>query len=161
MIVLAIDPGPEKSGVVAWDGAKVWFAEVVPNGYFFGEAGFNLHFEEGFSMQPAEIVFEKVVSYGMAVGADVFETVFWTGRIYEHARRCGFEESRLFRTDRGAVKSHLCQSRRAKDSNIWQALVDRFGPPGTKKAPGVLYGVTSHARAAVALAVTHYDTRHP
>ncbi len=45
----------------------------------------------------------------------------------------------------------LCNTTRAKDSNVWQALVDIYGAPGTKKNPGGTYGVRSHARAAMAV----------
>lgn len=59
------------------------------------------------------------------------------------------------------MKLHLCSDMRAKDSNIWQALLDRFGGKsaavGLKKTPGPLYGITSHARAALALAITDHD----
>lgn len=40
-----------------------------------------------------------------------------------------------------------------------QALIDRFGAPSTKKAPGLLYGVSSHMWAALALAVCAHDRR--
>jgi len=60
--------------------------------------------------------------------------------------------SLVFRRD---VKMHLCGSARAKDANIRQALLDRLGPVGTKKAPGPLYGVKSHIWAALAVAVTY------
>ncbi len=63
------------------------------------------------------------------------------------------------------VKLHLCGNARAKDTNIRQALIDRFGgiegkskAVGTKKAPGPLYGCKSHMWAALAVAVTWWDT---
>jgi hypothetical protein len=62
----------------------------------------------------------------------------------------------VFRRD---VKLHLCGSARAKDPNIRQALLDRFGPVGTKKAPGPLYGVKSHIWSALAVAVTASETK--
>ena len=65
------------------------------------------------------------------------------------------EVRRVFRM---AVKMHLCHSAKAKDANIRQALIDRLGPPGTKKAPGPTYGVTSHAWPALAIAVTVADS---
>jgi hypothetical protein len=35
-------------------------------------------------------------------------------------------------------KMNICHSMRAKDSNIRQALIDRFGVVGTKKNPRVV-----------------------
>jgi hypothetical protein len=60
------------------------------------------------------------------------------------------------------VKMHLCGNTRAKDGNIRQALLDRFGPGkaiacGTKKQPGPLYGVSKDVWQALALAVTWSD----
>ena len=42
----------------------------------------------------------------------------------------------VIRVKRSAVKLHQCGSNRAKDANVRQALIDKMGPPGTKKAPG-------------------------
>ena len=52
---------------------------------------------------------------------------------------------------------NLCYDSRAKDGNIRQALIDRFGPVGTKKAPGWFYGVSKDVWAAVAVGVTWAD----
>jgi hypothetical protein len=105
------------------------------------------------------LAIERVASYGMAVGKEVFETCEWVGRFDEawHATS-GRNASLIYRRD---VKLHLCQSARAKDANIRQALIDRFGAPGTKKAPGVTYGIKSHLWAAFALAVFAHDTLNP
>jgi hypothetical protein len=52
----------------------------------------------------------------------------------------------------------------AKDANIRQALIDRFGGSkeaaiGTIKRQGPLYGVKGHEFAALAVAVTWIETR--
>jgi hypothetical protein len=99
---------------------------------------------------------------GMAVGADVFETVYWSGIF---ARTIGLEV--VSRIPRHKVKMHLCGSMRAGNSNIITALVDRFDPlreygkygKGTKKRPGPLFGMKSHLYSALALAVTFWDQR--
>lgn len=105
-----------------------------------------------------ELVIEMVASYGMPVGAEVFETVYWIGRFAEAYRG---NAERIFRRD---VKLHLCKSPKANDATIRQALIDRFGPGkekaiGSKKAPGPLYGVKADVWAALALAVTYYDKK--
>ncbi len=41
--------------------------------------------------------------------------------------------------------------------NIRQALIDRFGPPGKKKAPGATYGLSGDMWSALAVAVTFTD----
>ena len=51
------------------------------------------------------------------------------------------------------AKMHLCNSPRAKDANVSQALKDKLGEVGTAKAPGPLYGIAKHAWAALAVGV--------
>jgi hypothetical protein len=105
------------------------------------------------------LAIEMVASYGMPVGREVFETCVWIGRFQESwrdgLRRVPEDVRLIYRRD---VKLHLCGNSRAKDANIRQALIDKLGPVGTKAAPGPLYGVKSHAWAAVAVAVTAFDT---
>ena len=86
--------------------------------------------------QPRHVVIEAIASYGMAVGAEVFETCIWIGRFYEALSQYS-EPARVYRKD---VKMNLCGQTRAKDSNIIQALKDRFGDKGTKSKPGWFYG---------------------
>ena len=100
---------------------------------------------------------EMIRSYGMAVGAEVFETCVWIGRFIE-ASGCA-----LAPIYRGDVKLHHCRSSRAKDTNVRQALVDRFAPgqpnhgKGTKADPGWFHGFHSDVWAAYALAVLVAD----
>jgi hypothetical protein len=102
---------------------------------------------------------EMVACYGMPVGSTTFETVLWIGRFW--AACLGTERAwhLVYRKD---VKIALCNSMKAKDANIRQALLDMYEPSGggkvpqvgTKNAPGPLYGVKSHAWSALAIAIT-------
>lgn len=76
-----------------------------------------------------EIIIEKIASYGMAVGQTIFDTCIWIGKF---AQASGLKEEYILRKDE---KMNLCHSMKAKDSNIRQALIDRFGEVGTKKNP--------------------------
>lgn len=103
---------------------------------------------------------ESVASYGMAVGAEVFETCVWTGRFIE--RFAGDSDGDVVRVYRTDVKLHLCHARNAKDANVRQALIDRYGPSkeiaiGRKATPGPLHGISGHAWAALGVAVTAAD----
>lgn len=73
-----------------------------------------------------------IASYGMPVGKEVFETCLWIGRFTELAILQGIDVEYIYRKEE---KMNLCQSMKAKDSNIRQALIDRFGVVGTKKSP--------------------------
>lgn len=98
---------------------------------------------------------EMIASYGMAVGASVFDTCVWIGRFKEalEVETC-LESKFIYRKDE---KMNLCGSMKAKDSNIRQALIDRFGEVGTKKNPGWFYGFKKDVWAAYAVCVTYHD----
>jgi hypothetical protein len=150
--VLAIDPGSEHSAWVLWDGAVVMSHGKANNAdvkQMLDARWFPL----------LTVVIEQVASYGMAVGAEVFETVWWAGRFHEAAIASeAYDAERMYRRD---VKLHLCGSMKAKDSNIRQALIDRFGGKekaiGKKASQGPLYGLKADEWAALALAVTWFD----
>ena len=150
-MILAIDPGNVQSAYVVID-AKYKPVEfgILPNVELMGRLA---------GMKEDWAVIEMVASYGMAVGAEVFETVFWIGRFYEMALRYVTPDYaiRLYRQDE---KMNLCYSMKAKDSNIRQALIDRFGVVGKKKSPGWFYGFKADIWAAYAVAVTFLDMRN-
>ena len=148
MKILAIDPGNLESGFVVWDGQKIIEFGKWDNKELLSCLNQN-------RIEHNICCIEMVASYGMPVGATVFETCVWIGRFYQCACFC-HDVHLVFRKD---VKIHLCGQTRAKDSNIIQALKDRFGEKGTKKAPGLTYGLSKDVWQAFALAVTYYDTR--
>jgi hypothetical protein len=138
-MILAIDPGTVQSGWCLFGDNCVLESGVEPNANVLQRARrFNF-----------DLAIEMVASYGMPVGREVFETVRWIGR-FQQAFYAPEKVQLVYRRD---VKLHLCGSMRAKDPHVWQALIDKLGPVGTKKNPGPLYGVKSHARSAVAVAV--------
>jgi hypothetical protein len=61
------------------------------------------------------------------------------------------------------VKLHLCHYSRAKEGNIRQALIDRFGGQAVLKsaAPGPPYGISGDVWAALALGMTWVDLMAP
>lgn len=147
MIILACDPGPEKSSFVWFDSESRRVTSAMD--YSNVQAYDRLSQFEEYDI----FVIEKVACMGMAVGAEVFETVFWTGIFCERARPKTYH-----RIKRGEIKMHLCGSMRAKDANIRQALIDKLGPQGTKKNPGPTYGISKHLWSALAVAVTYAET---
>lgn len=152
--LLAIDPGPVESAYVLWDGERIERHQKAENALLCDAIMTQC-------VDADKMVIEKIASYGMAVGEEVFETVFWSGRF---AQAFYAKLRPVFRVTRGAVKMHLCQSMRAKDANIRQALLDRFGGKeravGKKASPGPLYGVSGDEWAALAVAVTWWDQNH-
>ena len=143
MRIFAIDPGTVESGwcVYDTDRKRVQQCGINPNREIL----------EAIKRGGAELLaIEMVASYGMPVGREVFETVWWIGRFTQAWREP--EAVRLvYRRD---VKMWLCNDTRAKDGNIRQALIDKLGPQGLKKTPGPTYGIKSHMWGALAVAVT-------
>lgn len=155
MELIAIDPGPEKSAVVRYDG-DIQSKAILSNGDMLLLLEGNVMLFEGKVMAADSLAIEMVASYGMAVGRTVFETCVWIGRFIE---AWGGPWKYVYRKD---VKIHLCNSMRAKDSNVRQALMDRYGSTrqkaiGIKKRPGPLYGFSKDMWSALAIAVTAHE----
>ena len=153
--ILAIDPGPEQSAVLEYDTLTRTPVEWVKHSNdwildLLDASGAN------------ELAIEMVASYGMAVGAEVFQTCVWVGRFTERWLEVDRPVPRMvFRKE---VKMHLCGSMRAKDANVRQALIDRYGPGkdkaiGRKATPGPLYGMAGDCWSALAVAITAHETR--
>lgn len=157
MRVLAIDPGNTESGWVLLDADSRRPIAFDKTDNYDLRAGILTRHPD---LVADQIVIEMVASYGMAVGADVFETCVWIGRFAE-AARVHIGDAALVK--RHPVKLHHCHSAKAKDSNIRQALVDRFAPgapnygKGTKAEPGWFYGFRADVWQAYALAVYAAD----
>lgn len=151
--ILAIDPGTTRSAWCVVSGPNLLSFGIVPNEYLLDKL--RARSPEGAFWEVSsatEVVIEKVESFGMAVGAEVFETVYWAGRFAEAASPLP-----VARIGRKAVKLHLCGSSRAKDPNIRAALIDRFGGPAAIKRGGQLHGVAKDVWAALAVGVTWLD----
>lgn len=148
---MAVDPGTTQSALVIYDQST---GDVL---------GYELHnnpaIEYSISCRPdSPLVIEMIGHYGtgMAVGKTVFHTCLWIGRFWKAHGQCDFML-------RKKVATHMCGSARAKDSNILQAISDRYGggdrraAVGTKKAPGPLYGFRKDLWQALALAIAYSE----
>lgn len=154
MRILAVDPGNVESAYVLLDGLT-----IVEKGKVFNQEMLAIVTEHGRRLSGAglvdELVVEMIASYGMAVGREVFETVFWIGRFCQAWSEGPRKFYRMYRKD---VKMHLCYSMRAKDGNVRMALIDKLGAQGTKKCPGPTYGVSADIWAALGVGVTWQET---
>lgn len=148
--LLAIDPGNVYSAWILYDMDTNSIIACAKE-----ENHSVLHKIRNFELTADHLAIEMVASYGMAVGETVFETCVWIGRFIEAWLLTG--HSAFTKVYRREVKMYICGSMRAKDANIRQALLDRFGAPGTKKNPGPTYGITADIWQALALAVTYVE----
>lgn len=139
---IVIEPGPVPSEIVVLDKGKIDNHDLLVKCREWGQQG-----------EKIEAAIEMIASYGMAVGKETFETVFWIGRFWEAMP--AVLKHKVYRQEE---KLHLCHTVRAKDANIRQALIDRYGKPGTKNHPGITYGISKDIWAALAVAVTYMET---
>jgi hypothetical protein len=146
--ILSIDPGNEQSAYVILDEKlkPLQFGKINNDQLLSIIKEFYFLVDDYFAI-------EMVSCYGMAVGKTVFETVFWIGRFWE-ACQCE-NKIKIYRKD---VKMNLCGSMKAKDANIRQALMNRFGEVGTIKNKGYFYGFKSDLWSAFAIGITFFDT---
>lgn len=156
--LLAIDPGPVYSGVALIDTEtmKPILVGKVEN----REMLVNLQIPK--RKQELSVVIEMVSHYGtgMPAGESVFDTCVWIGRYLEYFYSKGIATDTIKRKE---VKLHLCGCVTAKDSNVIQALIDRFAKDtpnygkGRKKQPGWFYGFKADVWQAYALGIAYLD----
>jgi len=167
--ILAIDPGNIESAFVIIDAetlrplhfGKMENEAVLQRSAYFVGLLYQLAIAnaEPFS---CELAIEMIASYGMPVGAEVFDTCVWIG---EFKRAFSYNQlitgcALVYRREE---KLTICGSPKANDANIRQALVDRFakGRPnngkGTKKNPGWFYQFRADIWQAYAVAVTYAE----
>jgi hypothetical protein len=135
MVILAIDPGTEKSAFVYYDTVD----EIILRKGIVTNREMLLCVKAG---KDDHLVVEMIASYGMSVGASIFTTCVWIGRFIEASPN---NHSLVYRRDE---KIFLCGSMKAKDTNIRQALIDLLGKEKTK-------GCVKDIWAALAVAVTY------
>lgn len=174
MIIIGIDPGPEKSGFceIHLRDASIWQAGTLKN----QEIRDKLLSER----RIIDVALEMPASYGMAVGATILDTCVEIGR-YLQCCQSPFKTALLFRK---TIASTLCGQAKAKGPFIRQCIIDMYGEGaiGGKKCtkckgkgwfgagrlectqcngagwdvpPGPLYNVTTHAWDALAVAIAY------
>ncbi len=167
MIILAVDPGTTQSAYVTYDSTLTSLTDQREKRHI---RGFGIYPNDDIvtlvgTASADCLVIEMIASYGMPVGKSVFETCVWIGRIVQ--RFTDRQKKPFHYMYRKDVKMHLCHTNRAKDSNIRQAILDKYPATGGGKTPqigtkaqrGPLYGVSKDVWAALAVAITFSETK--
>lgn len=164
MIILGLDPGNRVSHLVGFDAdrqeVRQGWVMSLPNDEMLGRLA---RWGGG-----ANLVIERIATYGMRVGFEVLDTCWWSGRFYE-AWAMGRREMML----RATVKTHLCGKATAKDANVRGALIERWGgyelavrrctgkAKGRKNwQTGPLHGLIADQWQALAVAVAWADVHY-
>lgn len=155
MIILAIDPGPKESAYVIYQterevdgGGVILHHGYKPNLDVLATLLYDFNQEAG----RQDVVIEWIEGYGLRVGQSVFDTCRWVGRFEQAAGGAHL-------IGRKAISLQVCNSVQAGDKFIRQALIAKFGDPGTKKSPGPTYGISGDEWSALACAVTFAETQ--
>lgn len=164
-LLLAIDPGTEVSGAVIVSLLReppkvLWSAGEINNHELLEICRWRAVNAGQETIVVDALAIEMPEGRGSVAGQSTFETCYWCGRYME---AWGSNEVTSKRIYRRLVKTELTGQQNSKDSNINQAVRDRYEPTGggatpevgTKAKPGPLYGVKKHAWAALALAITY------
>ena len=144
MKILAVDPGNEMSAYVILDDSFI----IHGKGLVDNEELLKIAEEKEYD----KLAIEMIASYGMPVGREIFETCVFIGRLREKSAK---PYKYIYRKDE---KMNICHTMKAKDSNIRQALIDRFGEVGTKNNKGYFYGFKKDMWSAFAVGITYIDT---
>lgn len=164
-VLLAIDPGNEQSAYVFVDidtHMPLWFAKKNNAEAMQDILDYIRESRQtGFADIKAAAI-EMVASYGMAVGASVFQTCVQIGRFAERLEQIGCHIDYIYRKDE---KMRICGQMKAKDSNIRQALIDKYAKfdfkngKGTKENPDWFYGFRADVWQSYAVGITWIDMR--
>jgi len=120
MLILGIDPGPQRSAAVliASGNFGVAVAEVFDNENLIGHVK---------RVAWDGVAVESIQSYGMAVGREVFDTCYMIGRIQQACKDRGLSCSLYPRPE---YTRRICGTGKINDSILRQALELRFGGYG-------------------------------
>lgn len=154
--IFAIDPGNEESAYVLMEVDTLYpvtFGKVY-NEFILDILEKKIQLNEG---DYIHFAIEMIGHYGtgMPAGKTVFDTCVWIG-MFRYCIMTQFNRvpTYIMRKDE---KINLCGNMKAKDSNIRQALIDRFGVVGTKKNKGWFYGFKADIWQAYAVGITYHD----
>lgn len=157
MRILAIDPGTTESGYAVMDENYRPLEHGKVTNTMLAEKLRGREWKHTLDT----VVIERVASYGMPVGREVFETCEIIGyfralcEVYH-----GIQPKYVYRRDE---KITICGSPKANDATIRHALIDRFAKhdfrtgKGTKKNPDTFYGVSADVWSSIAIGTTWLD----
>jgi len=148
VVIFGIDPGQHQSGWVLYAADGYGKQSVLDSGVADNHE--LLRWVQHGQRADVLAIETMQANYAATVGASVIGTLIWVGRF----RQAWRDPEAVQLIARQAVKQHVCGNVKAKDSGVRQAMIDRLGPVGTKKAPGPCYGLATHAWQALAVAVT-------
>ena len=147
MKLIAIDPGSSKSGYVLMEDNLTILAKGKIDNKELVQFLQNVLWDE--------MAIEVPKPRGGKMWRQLVETAVWIGRFIECTKKP------FHPVDRKDVKMHICNSVKAKDGDIRQALIKRWGGKekaiGLKATPGPLYGMAADMWQALGVGITYLE----
>lgn len=143
-MIYGIDPGPQESSYVRIDGERPVEWGTVRNVAL-------LEVSQDWTRNSV-VAIEQYTPWS-TLSHPVMHTLHWIGR-FEQA---WFRHFSVKLIQRDVIKRHLLGKNSGNDSKIRQEMIVRYGEPGTKKSPGILYGITGDQWQALAVAVVYIE----
>jgi hypothetical protein len=140
MKILAIDPGTHASGYVLYDD------KVVTSGVMDNHDLLKIVLDD----KSDALAIEGFRARGNVIDNNCVQTIRWEGRFVQ-AWGCPEDVMLVARSD---VKKFLGLPGSSDDAKVNAGLRRLLGEKGTKASPGPLFGISSHAWAALGVAVT-------
>jgi len=154
--IVAIDPGPQESAWVQYD-----IRGGIPSREFGKQPNAEVRELVRSLDNTHRLVVEMVAYYGTgrAVGRTVFDTCVWIGRFLEAWDSThGTPGATMLRK---TVVTHACGTPAVGDSNVRQAMIDRWEPDLEPRCrpKGVLKDMKADMFQALALAAAYAELR--
>lgn len=147
--IIGVDPGPETSGVVVYRAGGA--PQVIEAHAKLDWPGVRQLLNQ-YPQWSSTFVCERV-SAGAVSGKHILQTAEVCGRFMEYAEARQLSHYLLYR--REVLHALGVGGGASKDALVRQVVLELHphvnGPVGTKKKPGPLYGVSSHAWQALGL----------
>lgn len=152
MMIFAIDPGSTQSAYCMMNGdALPLHFDKVPNAEL-------VSLIRTYSKSLTAVIIERVASYGMPVGREIFDTCEWIGRYTQVADDLNLPVEYILRQEE---KLFICKSPKANDATIRKALIDRFAThdfktgKGNSRSPDFFYGFKADEWMAFATGIVY------
>ena len=136
--ILAFDPGSKQTAYCLFENGRILDKGIELN---------DLVKSRVITAHNFDLFAIEFINYGMNVGREIFETVYWCGRWAEHVD--AILKKPVKRIARQKIKTLLTGKPTCNDSIVRAALMQKYG--GTKKGES-LHGVTRDMWSALAVA---------
>ena len=163
--IVGIDPGPKTSGLVVYELSGPWPGKVVRSYKAATLDQVRMEIDEAARMGSNFNWCEVVVECTQAgpPSTAVVKTTEVVGRIMERCDLRKIDCEPYYR--REVLQALDCAKKGNKDGYVRAACIELHGGEksvavGTKKAPGPLYGVSSHGWQALGVVCTHIFNQH-